>query len=34
MLLQINRNIIGVLLSYSAKSGRAIGFERALKVPY
>ena len=33
MSLQINRNIIGALLSYSAKSGGAIDFERALKVP-
>ena len=33
MTLQVNRNIIGALLSYSAKSGRAIDFERALKFP-
>ena len=33
MTLQVNRNIIGALLSYSAKSSRAIDFERALKFP-
>ena len=33
MTLQVNRNIIGALLSYSAKSGRAIDFERDLKFP-
>ena len=33
MSLQINRNIIDALLSYSAKSGGATDFERALKVP-
>ena len=33
MTLQVNRNIIGALLSYSAKSGRATDFERALKFP-
>ena len=32
MSLQVNRNIIGVLLSYSTKMGRAIDFDRALKV--
>ena len=32
MTLQVNRNMISVL-SYSAKSGRAIDFERALKFP-
>ena len=32
MSLQVNRNIIGVLLSYSTKMGRAIDFERGLKV--
>ena len=32
MSLQENRNIIGVLLSYSTKMGRAIDFDRALKV--
>ena len=31
MTLQVNRNIIGALLSHSAKSSRAIDFERALK---
>ena len=33
MTLQVNRNIIGALLSYSTKSGRAIDIERALKFP-
>ena len=33
MTLQVNRNIIGALLSYSTKSGTAIDFERALKFP-
>ena len=32
MSLQVNRNNIGAFLSYSAKTGRAIDFERALKV--
>ena len=30
MTFQVNRNNIGALLSYSAKSGRAIHFERGL----
>ena len=33
MTLQVNRNIIGALLWYSAKLGIAIDFERALKIP-
>ena len=32
MSLQVNRNIIDALFSYSAKAGKAIDFERALKV--
>ena len=32
MSLQAHRNIIGVLLSYSRKTGRAIDFGMALKV--